>query len=229
MQIFINGNLAWCGPDHCTTLPPVGAPCERNTSWNWNLNQDLTSYFKTSGQLHIKVNVAVAGYGEGYAYIRIMVKNEKPIVCHDWWKIERTYICKDEPLPKPDISRADAVIESLTQNGSLWTYQDPAYGEGKIEFENVTGEKCIKACKLKIVEQRAQASAPYTTADYRKDPSSQFFIYRTCIDGTCPVKDGEEMVEDCKCLEEFGLAYGVLESLRQASIDMTCSDGIPKP
>ena len=146
-----------------------------------------------------------------------------------WWRVERTYVCTDKPIEEPDLSRANAVAESLTQSGSSWTYDDPVYGQGQIEFESKTGESCIKACKLKVVQREAQASASYTAADYRNDPSSQFFVYRTCVDGTCPVKPGEEIVEDCKCLDEFGLAYGVLESLRQASIDMTCTDGVPKP
>ncbi len=150
-------------------------------------------------------------------------------VCRDWWKIERTYVCTDEPPETPDLSRAHVVAESLTQSGSFWTYQDPEYGEGKIELESETGESCIKACKLRIVERRAQASSSYTTADYRHDSSTQFFVYRTCVNDTCPVKGGEEIVEDCKCLNEFDLAYGVLESLRQASMDMTCSSGVPKP
>ena len=149
-------------------------------------------------------------------------------VCHQWWKVERTYLCKSETSQNPDLTRADVVIETLSNSGTTWSYSDPAFSTFSFQLNMNDQENCIEACKLTIAEERAQATASATTSDYRYDPSTKIFIYRTCIQGRCPVSEGEIIVQDCTCLKEFGLAYGVLESLRQSSIDMTCSSGARK-
>ena len=109
-----------------------------------------------------------------------------------------------------------------------FTYRDPAYGLGRVELPLTQGEDCIPACKLRKVEERAQAAPASTTNDFRRDPSTQVFVYRTCVDGRCPVKEDEEVVVDCQCLNEFNLATATMQALRQAAIDLICSDGTPK-
>ena len=158
-------------------------------------------------------------------YLRLNIPGA---VCHDWWKIERTYVCTSSGSSvSPDVSRAETVSETLTE-GTGFTYNDPDYGTQRVDISPAQGTNCIPACKLRKVEDTAQATATSTTADYRNDSSTQVFIYRTCVDGKCPVKPGETIVEDCKCLEEFNLTYGAMESLRQAAVDMICSDGTKK-
>ena len=146
-------------------------------------------------------------------------------ICYDWWEKERTYVCSSHGNITPDVSRAEAISETLAEGQSRFTYQDPPYGTGVVEFSLTQGEDCIPACKLRRVEERAQAAPAATTADYRSDPSTQVFIYRTCVDGECPVREGEEVVEDCRCLNEFNLAVATMQTLRQAAIDLICSDG----
>jgi len=75
MRIYLNDQLVWCGPN-CSAFPPeIPGTCELHTSWDWNLSQDVSSYFKTYGPLNTKIRVAVAGCGEGFGYIRVQVSD----------------------------------------------------------------------------------------------------------------------------------------------------------
>ncbi|AEH45813.1 hypothetical protein Thein_1959 [Thermodesulfatator indicus DSM 15286] len=180
-------------------------------------------------ELYVSLNNEGACNGWANGSLIVYLKLNIPsAVCHDWWKIERTYVCTGTPTHDPDVSRADTIAETLTEGGGTWTYTDPITGTGSVDLNIETGETCIKACKLMLTEDRAQAGATTTTADYRTDPTSVTYIYRTCIDGTCPVNPGETIVKDCQCLNEFNEVYGAMESLRQATVDMICSDGTKK-
>ena len=144
-------------------------------------------------------------------------------VCHDWWKVERTYTCDAGISTEPDISRANQVAESLNEeNPSTWSYND--LGSVKtLELETKSDSTCIKACKLVAEDKRSSATSYMTSKTYRNDPTARLFIYRTCVNEVCPVEPGETMVTDCSCLDEFGLAYGMMETLRQAAADQVCS------
>jgi len=181
------------------------------------------------GHLVVSLNNLGACNGWASGTLTVYMKLNIPeAVCRDWWKIKRTYVCTSSGSSvSPDVSRAETVSETLTE-GTGFTYNDPDYGTQRVDISPAQGTNCIPACKLRKVEDTAQATATSTTADYRNDSSTQVFIYRTCVDGKCPVKPGETIVEDCKCLEEFNLTYGAMESLRQAAVDMICSDGTKK-
>ena len=155
-------------------------------------------------------------------------------VCHDWWKIERTYYCTSKTNYNPDLSRAEAIYPTVRQNSSSsWSFSDPVSGAGSISLPmDYSGGECIKACKLLKIEQRAQATPGATTATYRENATSRLYIYRTCTkkDGAdvCPHDPKtERVIEDCQCLSEFNEAYGVMSALKQASADQICSDSKP--
>ncbi len=238
MQILVNDDLAWCGPDHCTTLPPSGAPCERSTSWDWNLNHDMLSFFQGQHQAKIKVRVAVAGCGEGYAFIQFRMKplSEYP-VCHEWWRMEREYVCKNDPVDfNIDTTRMDSVTDSLVPVGNSFSYTDQRHDEagavvvdtGSIGIDVTEGGHCIYACKLAVLSENTQADGYRVATDYERNPATSMYIYRTCRDGICPHGAGESVVKECQCLNEFNETVAAVETLRQAGIDMICSDGVMK-
>jgi hypothetical protein len=238
MQILINDELAWCGPDHCETLPPSGAPCERGTSWDWALNHDMASYFQGQHQARIKVRVAVAGCGEGYAFIQFRLKSLSDYpACHEWWRMEREYVCKNAPVDfSIDTDRMDHVADSLTPSGQSFTYQDQRHDEsgalivdtGDIGIDVTQGGECVQACKLAVMTENTQADGYHVAPDYERNPVTRMFIYRTCRRGVCPTEPGETVVRECQCLNEFSSTVAAVETLRQAGMDMICSDGIRK-
>lgn len=157
-------------------------------------------------------------------------------VCYDWWKIERQYVCKADPITI-DQQRQEKIASTLKQSGGDFTYTDlrtnkdgsTVTDNGSITLNLTEGaENCVKVCKLRQIDQTAQSSGPATTADYRLNATGTVDIYRTCVNNTCEVRADETMVKDCGCINEFGLAYGVMETARQGGVDLTCSDGAPK-
>lgn len=157
-------------------------------------------------------------------------------VCYDWWKIERTYVCKADPITI-DQQRQAMITSTLKQSGGDITYTDLRTNKdgstvtdtGSITVDLTSStETCVKVCKLRQIDQTAQSSGPATTANYRTDATGTVDIYRTCVNNTCEVRTGETMIKACSCINEFGLAFGVMETARQSGIDLTCSDGAPK-
>jgi hypothetical protein len=51
------------------------------------------------------------------------------------------------------------------------------------------------------------------------------YYYRTCEKGVCPVQAGEEMDIPCRCMNDFGAASTLLQTLRLAGQDMICTSG----
>lgn len=233
LQIFVNDNLVACGPDHCnnpSVLPSPGADCERETTWDWYPNSNITSFFSQKGQVDIKTKLQIDGAGEVYVVIKINLVDEPPIeTCLDWWTIERTYVCESDPQFPIDVSRAETISGTLNDNGTNnFQFTDPVTGNQSINMPLKNEEPCIQSCKLRTVDQTSGATPIATTEEFRNNPTSLVYIYRECVDGVCPANPGEVIVEDCKCLSDFNLAYSALETMRQAAIDMICSDGTKK-
>ena len=99
---------------------------------------------------------------------------------------------------------------------------------GDIVLDVTEGGSCIQACKLAVTTENTQADGYHVAPDYERDPVTRMFIYRTCRQGVCPTEPGEVIVKDCQCLNEFSSTVAAVETLRQAGIDMICSDGVMK-
>jgi hypothetical protein len=79
MEILVNGNSVYAGPDGGKNLQIVRNSyvnngisdqwCERNTNWNFGVNIDLKPYLK-EGENNIRIRVIVSGAGEGWLKIR---------------------------------------------------------------------------------------------------------------------------------------------------------------
>jgi len=237
MQIFINDSLVWCGPDHCSNPGklPDGAACERWTSWDWGLNENLTDYFRQKGTIVVKTVVEVAGRGEGYAYMRIRFKGKKKEICRDWWKTERTYVCRSDESNMPDLRRLEHIKSTMTETQGGVRFEDlvrNSSGEWNVilnqSVDVKTGNEfgnCIRACRLKKWIECAEATAATTTADYRHTPGHYKYVYRLCEDNSCPVGPGEEAVSSCVCINEFNQGVTLTEIMRLSSMDLICSSG----
>ncbi len=229
IQIFINDNLIWCGPDTSECMQTgelVTGVCERNTSWDVTVNKDITSYFATYGLKRVKVLVNVTGGGEGYAYLKVMLK-DRSTVCRPWWKIAREYFCENTNNLNIDYSRPDHISSTISRSSSGYEYEDLVDGRIISYQENLSIRdfqvNCIKSCKVMKLIDAAQATLEETTNDYRYTPSQYRYEYKTCINDICPLETGETIVEPCQCLDTSAEALLRLETVRQAGIDMICS------
>ncbi|MFH1672353.1 MAG: conjugal transfer protein TraN [Pseudomonadota bacterium] len=54
--------------------------------------------------------------------------------------------------------------------------------------------------------------------------SSYVDLYRKCEKNVCPVEDGETIVENCACLNDFPEAASLMQTLDNAAEDLTCNE-----
>ena len=162
-------------------------------------------------------------------------------VCPNFLEKDRTYYCNtNQPFDFSDAQKRVGNIASTTKdNGSSVYYQDLTkdssgnwtttdYNEGLPERD--TAADCELACKTEKANTDTQAAISGNASQYQSNNTqSMSFFYKTCVNGACPVGAGETIVEDCQCLDDFGEAAGIMQSMRTAGQDMICSDGTAKP
>lgn len=161
-------------------------------------------------------------------------------VCYPWWLKERSYLCQAEQYDF-NKERIKTVISSAQQNNpqsTVATYTDKRLNEnnqwvveqGSIERADyqISSESCVKACKVKKTVPNTQTTGTGgTTSQSQIDPNTSEFYYRECTNNTCPYNpsQGESVVINCQCINEFGEAAVVLSALQEASEDLICSSG----
>ena len=205
---------------------------EHDTSGNKGFDGDVTTtgiqevsgYVNDSGACDVITSFVFRVF--------VVLDSDKQKICHDWWRKTRTYVCRKSGL---DIDlRREAKIDStihgtdtgaqyddLVKINSVWTQKPDQFVPSRLE----TQPDCIPACKLRKWVEPAQATEDSTSRDYRLTSGHYQFIYRLCEDGTCPVKEGEEIVQNCSCINDFNRWISASEVFRISSIDEICSSG----
>jgi hypothetical protein len=161
--------------------------------------------------------------------------------CREWWRKERKYRCVTNT--KWDFSdakkRVDRVTATATDNLTTMAYQDlrKESGDWVTEDKSVTlntpredYKKPILACKTRKPKRKTDAAFPGQAAQYLADPDGWEFFYKKCDGNICPLdaSGGEEIVLDCREINEFAEAATIMNILEQANKDMICSDGMKK-
>ena len=161
-------------------------------------------------------------------------------VCRPWWHKKRTYVCGTTvPFDFSNIgTRFGKVVSTATDNTANLTFQDPRLGEtgwtvanGSIDISGrQLGADCELGCKTRIPKKDTQVTTGGNANDLRVPSMSYDIFYRTCTDGGCPVEDpSEEIVDNCKCMNEFVETAVFVQTLRLAGKDNICSSGNRKP
>jgi hypothetical protein len=129
------------------------------------------------------------------------------------------------------------VIETTCSRGEKWV------SSGRKSFylgSGPEGADCEFACKVKVVEPKSDvylrnSSTAYdlqygTKAEKTGVSVSVSYYYKPCVEvatntWSCPVEQGEEMVDNCKCVNNFGQAASIMQAIRMAGQDFVCSSG----
>ncbi len=160
-------------------------------------------------------------------------------VCRDWWRKDRTYVCVTPGRYDFEDTkrRVDSIHDSASDNSGSLAYTDlrkNADGSWSIEsvssplgtaVQNASQGACDQACKTRKLRSDTQAGKTGNKAQYQKTAAAYDFFYRPCRDGICPPGDGEEIVQDCGCLDDFAGAAAVFSVLNAAGKDMICTTG----
>jgi hypothetical protein len=164
---------------------------------------------------------------------------ESHSICRDWWRKDRVYLCERDGdwnfddtkrrvnsiYSSADSSSGNMYYTDLRKNeDGSWTTEGNTVSLGSIE-EGSFGN-CDRACKTRRKKADTQAGMSETTAQYQKDVTSYDFLYRKCNDDTCPAGPGEEIIESCRCLNEFTGAASLMSTLDSAGKDLICSSGV---
>lgn len=153
----------------------------------------------------------------------------------DWWKKDRTYVCAMNGYDFSDARRRlSSIKESVTDNTSSlyyrdyrkdddgqWIYEDKTYDMTGV-YRPAT-DTCHKACKTRKQVNDTQTNVTAMKEDYLKSTASYNFFYKQCSSAGCPLGENEELILDCRCINEFAEAAVIMQSLRQAGKDLICS------
>jgi hypothetical protein len=150
-------------------------------------------------------------------------------VTEAWWVKDRTYFCSSgDSFDFTDAQkRTGNIITTATDNTLSMYYQDLRKdASGNWISEGVNSEK---ACKTRKPKADTQAGISGQAGQYQTSTLSYDFFYKTCVNNSCPLGPGEELLNDCQCIGEFGEAAAVMQTLRTAGRDIICSSGVAKP
>ncbi len=158
-------------------------------------------------------------------------------VKRDWFDIRRVYRCRGDKggyTFDTDLDRVAYITETSTS--SAWkdriTRPDgkPVYRGGRLVIPDDTAavDDCVKACKTGQAAAASDVARSGVAGEQTVDGTRQIYTWKRCgLDG-CPLADGEVILEECECLDQFGDAVAAMQSLRMAGSDTICTDGAKK-
>lgn len=156
-----------------------------------------------------------------------------------WWNKDRIYLCEQTSgFDFEDMKKRMAhVVSNTEETASELAYQDltrdpDGNWSESLHSANLPAavdlNECEPVCKTRRPRTDAQISVAGPVAGPRVDPQSWEFFYHPCRDERCPTGPGEEILQDCQCLNEFAESATILQTLRMAARDQVCSDGAAK-
>ena len=147
-----------------------------------------------------------------------------------WWEIKRVYQCEAEEGTSIQTSRMDTVLGSVSPETGEYT---DTVKSGYVDLSNVleSGE-CTQIC---VVRRPRTDTTEYSDATHRANSTTSTqtydYIARTCVDGECPLDEGETLYEGCHCVKDsragFNNAVSSIAAVDAASHDIICSSEPP--
>lgn len=157
-------------------------------------------------------------------------------MCRDWWKKDRTYVCDtNRTFDFGDTrQRFSKVVMTSTDNTSTLGYTDYRdNGDGtwstvasSISLPNRENySECAEACKVKRPKIDTQVGVNGIISTARSSLDSFDTFYLNCDAGVCPSEPSDTIIEVCGCLNGFGEAATIMQTMRLAGADNICSSG----
>lgn len=155
----------------------------------------------------------------------------------DYLHKKRTYFCEAEnPY---DFSNAMERVDKIqsTVNGTSFTdlvtlnNNRQQVNRQMTYYNGADGltSKCQKTCRIKREIPMSEASSGINVNQYSNLVTKFEKEYRKCsIENVCPISGNEQVIMPCACNSQFNDAFGAMQSVRLASIDMICSSGSKK-
>jgi hypothetical protein len=151
----------------------------------------------------------------------------------DWMNIQRVYEC-DQNNSFEFGSAAQRVhsIESTTTESSYTDLRATTVGSDAIAvagdlsvFNEIPVERCTLQCKVRKAVPANDATVFGLTSEQLNENRRSEVIYRGCKQNVCELSVGEELLQDCGCMNGFNDAAIMMQLIRMAGSDMICSSG----
>ncbi|MDI1473005.1 hypothetical protein QI155_10725 [Thermodesulfovibrio sp. 1176] len=153
----------------------------------------------------------------------------------DWLLKSRVYLCKDQGIdlsgakqrlatvvPSSQYSSDRITFTDIRKEGNTWnTYVNQQFIVGG----GATGESCEKACRVKVNRPNVGVGISGRVTEVNTGNINCIYYYRPCYNDICPAQEGETIDIPCQCMNDFGAASTLMQTMRIAGQDMICTSG----
>ncbi|BAI99066.1 conjugal transfer protein TraN [Sphingobium sp. TA15] len=153
----------------------------------------------------------------------------------DFFKRSRSYKCVLDTgsMPEPDLSRGAYIIDHSTETllADQMKKPDGSVTQTSSPFslpDRGSVPACEAICKTRAPKMNTAAAPAGVVATQQNNPIGWDTFYHVCeVANVCPTGPGEEVVSACGCLDDFPEAVVMMQSVRLAGADMTCTSAVP--
>lgn len=157
-------------------------------------------------------------------------------VTRDWFVKQRKYRCTN--ASPYDFTRAMDRKAYIDSHSTSTTYADRRETSPGTFVETsgalpgaalsalVTVQPCTQVCKASYESVANDVGNTTVALDQRPGTPTKRFVYHECnAAGACPLEAGETQEKDCACINEWAEAATIMQIMRMAGSDFTCSSG----
>ena len=153
----------------------------------------------------------------------------------DFFERRRAYKCvlDNGSVPVPDLSRGAYIIDHSTETllADQIKNKDGSVTQTTSPFalpDRGSVPACEPICKTRAPKVNTAAAPAGVVGSQQNDPAGWDTFYHVCeASNVCPTGPGEEIVSACGCLDDFPEAVVMMQSVRLAGADMTCTSAVP--
>lgn len=153
----------------------------------------------------------------------------------DFFKRSRSYKCvlDNGSMPELDLSRGAYIIDHSTETllADQIKRPDGSVTQTTSPFampDRGSVPPCEPICKTRAPKANTAAAPAGVVGSQQNVPSGWNTFYHVCsADNVCPTGPDEEVVSACGCLDDFPEAVVMMQSVRLAGADMTCTSAVP--
>ncbi|MBU1171316.1 MAG: hypothetical protein KKD44_17295 [Proteobacteria bacterium] len=163
--------------------------------------------------------------GDAMTYTNALTSGTLTSGNYIWWTIKREFVCDSTHVYDTDtgITHTQGITNSVDEASGNLIYTDNGSSVSMAIHQTETITPCEMGCTVATGTQNLQVGATATTWEYNLNTDDTRTCYKSCIDNTCPLSEGEVLVRDCQCLNDFTTAASTMQSIDDASHDMICS------
>lgn len=154
-------------------------------------------------------------------------------ITREWMNIQRTYECEQaSAFDLENAAQRVHTVESSTSETGYVDLRSSQSGGTPIEisgdltvFDEIPVDRCTLQCKVRKTRHANDVTVFGLTSEELEENQRSDVMYRQCVENTCTLETGEELIQDCGCVNGFNDVAIMMQLIRMAGSDMICSSG----